>query len=818
MWSGADEAERSTQGSRSPMMRLPIKLAIGGTVLLLAFAPLPFGGTVFWSRFAVALAAPVLLLLALCSERPVARPRPDFDRATRMAVLLLAGFLIVPALQMVPLPGSAQSVLFPVRAKLNAALAGIIPAGGRTPGTVDAGETFRIAIQHLGGICVLGVIFLAARTRRSLILLAWALVASGAFQAAYGFAEYATGRQHIFGFEKRWYLDSATGTFINRNHFAGYLALTLPFALGLARYSLARAGGTWRSIAAPRGGQAILAALAAVVMAVGLMASGSRGGWISVAFALLLANVLVPFTFGRRIFWGFLAVFLTAAVILAALIGTEPVAERMGRLPKDAATTEGRIEAWRVAARMAGDAPLLGVGEGTFKCLYPAYRRPSTTWNFRHAHCDYLQTLAETGATGFLFLFGGIGCALLVALRGWSTHGSRLAREVCLATFTASVAILVHGLFDFNLQIPSNHLTFFAVLGLGLAAAWMEEGNARTAHPGWRQTLAGMALALAAMYPIFGWFVSQSIMAQVKAEQRSVGNVLDSADIWHRIAEACRAAHRAWPLDPGPCYEEGKAWLRLSREDPESLNRAMEAFERALVRGPYHGRAAYWLGWTLARSGKGSSESQMISRAEAAVLRGADLEPENLEIREGVGDFYLYVDRSDDAARWYARTLAPSLDPLPRVTRKLLARPGGYDLAQRAVPDTVQGRVLFSEVLFAEGRFAASRSQWLESRRLGGQPVAPEPFGPERLANGSFEHELGTSWHDWQVEPVMDVNVSRERGRAIEGEFAMRLDFFGPVNYFHLVQDVPAVPGARTWCWRKSCWRGSLRKTRLAWR
>ena len=69
-----------------------------------------------------------------------------------------------------------------------------------------------------------------------------------AIQALYGATEYLSHHQHIFGYSKKHYLDSATGTFINRNHFAAYLAMGLPFALGPligGRVSLF-GGGTWR--------------------------------------------------------------------------------------------------------------------------------------------------------------------------------------------------------------------------------------------------------------------------------------------------------------------------------------------------------------------------------------------------------------------------------------------------------------------------------------------------------------------------------------------------------------------------------------------
>jgi len=42
-----------------------------------------------------------------------------------------------------------------------------------------------------------------------------------------------TGWQQIFAYVKKYYLEDATGTYINRNHFAGLLEMVLPFTVAL---------------------------------------------------------------------------------------------------------------------------------------------------------------------------------------------------------------------------------------------------------------------------------------------------------------------------------------------------------------------------------------------------------------------------------------------------------------------------------------------------------------------------------------------------------------------------------------------------------
>jgi len=65
--------------------------------------------------------------------------------------------------------------------------------------------------------------------------LVYALIALGAFEAFYGFwCSIWPGWQQIFAYVKKYYVEDATGTYINRNHFAGFLEMTLPFTVALA--------------------------------------------------------------------------------------------------------------------------------------------------------------------------------------------------------------------------------------------------------------------------------------------------------------------------------------------------------------------------------------------------------------------------------------------------------------------------------------------------------------------------------------------------------------------------------------------------------
>ncbi len=126
--------------------------------------------------------------------------------------------------------------------------------------------------------------------------LIFALVALGVAEAFYGLAQYLMNVQKIFWYTKKYDLEEATGTYINRNHFAGFLEMVLPFAVCLAIYEgeklLARRkhrGGRATMLTSDVKTQAVILWLAvAVVLMAAIVFSRSRMGLLAACASLLV--------------------------------------------------------------------------------------------------------------------------------------------------------------------------------------------------------------------------------------------------------------------------------------------------------------------------------------------------------------------------------------------------------------------------------------------------------------------------------------------------------------------------------------------------
>ncbi|HWN99354.1 MAG TPA: O-antigen ligase family protein, partial [Blastocatellia bacterium] len=114
---------------------------------------------------------------------------------------------------------------------------------------------------------------------------------------------------------------------------------------------------------------------------------------------------------------------------------------------------------WRDTLTMFANHPVLGVGLGAYETVYPMFTHGNGYMVVQYAHNDYLQLLSDAGLAG-----GVVGVWFLVLLFRAIARGTRspdpLMSGLALGCGGGIFSLLVHSLFDFNLQIPSNCLLF----------------------------------------------------------------------------------------------------------------------------------------------------------------------------------------------------------------------------------------------------------------------------------------------------------------------------------------------------------------------
>lgn len=297
-------------------------------------------------------------------------------------------------------------------------------------------------------------VFLLARClkREALIRLFMLLLVLGVCVSAYGIFQVETGSERVLWQKKEAHEGFVTGTFMNRNHYAGFMEMVLGIHLGCFV----------RALYKRRKKQVLLLALLLVPSFAGLAKSGSRAGLIFFISALvLLSFTLIQRAEKKVLLTLFLAVFSGAAGLLA---GWGTVSLRFQDASDQFLSLEGRVAAWQNMLPMLKDYAVLGSGLGNFRWVFPMYQEGTLAYGWFHAHQDYLELAVELGLPGFVLLISGTAYLIFKCL---SRTESRDFSTFALAwgSLVGLFSISLHGLTDFNFAIPGQALLFFLILG-----------------------------------------------------------------------------------------------------------------------------------------------------------------------------------------------------------------------------------------------------------------------------------------------------------------------------------------------------------------
>jgi O-antigen ligase len=95
-----------------------------------------------------------------------------------------------------------------------------------------------------------------------------------------------------------------------------------------------------------------------------------------------------------------------------------------------------------------------------------------------HAHNDALQMLVTGGLLGLALSAIGFGTLLIGLGAGWMRQRHSHEGGVLLAGFAALLALLLHGIAEFNMSVPAVPATLAVLLG----AAWGARGESTSRY------------------------------------------------------------------------------------------------------------------------------------------------------------------------------------------------------------------------------------------------------------------------------------------------------------------------------------------------
>jgi O-antigen ligase len=456
-----------------------------GILGLLILTPLPAASVNEWSVLFIQL---VVIVMAyayiLMGEKP--QSNKFLSRASRWSRYFFLGFFVFLLIQILPLPKFLVQILSPnsynFQKHYSVDLAGlkfislsIIPS-----------YTFQKAGELLAYFLLGFLIFKTVTKRYQIFRILKVLIAMGVFEAFYGLFELYSKSPRILFYKKVYGLDSVSGTFVNRNHFSGYLEMIIPLAVGLiiARIDFfSFTGVSWREKIlrlSERGlAKNLLVFCGTVLMGIAIVFSKSRSGVFILVFTFILFIGLTTLFFdvySLRKKW--VKNYLKAAILLIIFISLYVGIDAMlQRFSLDKLLQDGRPMFWMRTMRTFSAYPLFGTGLGTFGALYPVIEGETGPLGLFHAHNDYLEYLSELGLIGFGLLFGLIFYLATISFLTWTSRRHPEVKGLASGGIVSLFSVFVHSLTDFNLHIPANMVLFSVVLSLTVVIANYKRGE-----------------------------------------------------------------------------------------------------------------------------------------------------------------------------------------------------------------------------------------------------------------------------------------------------------------------------------------------------
>jgi O-antigen ligase len=445
------------------------------TITTLAWGAFSFGAVYPWGYWSMA-------ALALISTAAGFSVNVTSPTAVRSAPVLSHGFVATlglavaaVAVQLVPLP---LAIVTRLNANAIDLMSRLDLAFALRPGP-HALSVWPSDTSIAFGILTSLVLFLIGTARLLSVTGARRLVemilVTGVVLAIVAMAQKPLYAGKIYGFWTPQGNGNPFGPFVNRNHFAGWMLMAIPVALGYLCARIARAmhgvKPDWHNrllwLSSPSASTLIMAASGIAIMGLSLVLTLSRSGIASMAVTLAIGGWFalrrLEDRSWRLIALGCLFVF---GMLVLSWVGLDTILRRFAEA--DWAQANGRSGAWADARATFRLNWLTGTGLNTYQVANLIYQRHDMDFFMNAAHNDYLELAADGGV---MLIVPALLCVFFFirdVRRRFREDGLSSSYWLRAGAVTGLIAIALQETVEFSLQIPGNAALFAVVCAIAL--------------------------------------------------------------------------------------------------------------------------------------------------------------------------------------------------------------------------------------------------------------------------------------------------------------------------------------------------------------
>lgn len=477
-------------------------------------------------------------------------------------------------------------------------------------------------------------------------------------------------------------------TFVNYNHFAGYLEMIVFLSLGLAF--------------AHHGAKRYFLLTLCIFIAVAVIFSLSRGGIVGLFSGLVFFLIIFMVSReGLKIPW-LLLLFMVLVLSIISWVGLEPVMERLETLKDPLNAGKDRLKIWTDVLGMISDNFWFGTGIGTFRYAFPRYFSGGTRIFINHAHNDYLELFAEMGITGILSVLLGVMVFFVTGWKNIIVLGQSRLQPVGMGALSGCFALMIHGMTDFNFHIPSNAILFTVCMAVALNSV-IEK----------KELYSENKLMLIDLEVPERWRVSTYLFVSI-CSLVLVGLVISpyAGDLYLREARrlqiskdyesAIVAMDKALILDPGNAENMAAMGdLQVSRSSNAGSNwgkemymsSSLKYYDYAINACPVNSNYYSKKGFVLDQLGR-------KEEAEDSFINAVNFEPMNSIARYSLSYFYLKKGSVEKAYESFMTLLLMDSSLMTKVLDSIWSVSPSYESLKQAVPEMAAYRNEFAGYLF----------------------------------------------------------------------------------------------------------------------
>lgn len=442
-----------------------IPLCTTAGIILILCSPLPFGNVETWSvslfEIISFLTFGVWLTGQIWKRQIRIIPTPLY--------LPIGLFFILILLQTVNLPDFVLGLLSPHKTDLFRdrydALSRIFGDGIELSSTMSLYPylTKEKLLLYLSYAAFFIVVSNYIRGSRHIKRFFWVIFAVAILETVIGLLQYIASGAHV----------SASGTYINPNHFAGLLLLVIPLFLGYVLYAGAVKGPASNRLHDKLRihlSTQMLLLFATALTTISMLLAQSRGAIFSFVVSMFFFFILITRNKKSGSIKLLLGVFFVLVIVYSVWIGLDPVIEKFAETTRQ---LPNRTSIWKDSLGMIRDFPVTGTGLGNFNLAYTLYKKEAAgPYIYDHAHNDYIELAVETGIPGFVLVMWGLitfFMSMYGTVRDFNPKRDPLRFYLLIGSLCGLIGMIAHAITEFTFQIPSNAYYFTFLLGLSTA-------------------------------------------------------------------------------------------------------------------------------------------------------------------------------------------------------------------------------------------------------------------------------------------------------------------------------------------------------------